>query len=127
MLSENCSCKFCVQSWPQKCVLGCVISRLRQQAESRNLGQPFLANSVHVLGFKFTADLRTFSYLATVPEVPVNHCRQSESPLKGSNIWKCLSPYYLIDRNCTVLFIHSVAKFCYGCRQKLRGSAWGDQ
>ena len=80
-----------------------------------------------VLRFKFTADLRTFSYLATVPEVPVNHCRQSESPLKGSNIWKCLSPYYLIDRNCTALFIHSVAMFCYGCRQKLRGSAWGDQ
>ena len=25
-----------VQSWPKKCVLGCVISQLRQQAESRN-------------------------------------------------------------------------------------------
>ena len=33
----------CVQSWPKKLVLGCVISPLRQQEESRNLGQPFLA------------------------------------------------------------------------------------
>ena len=29
--------------------LGCVISPLRQQAESRDLGQTFLANSVHCL------------------------------------------------------------------------------
>ena len=35
-----------IQSWPKKFVLGCVISPLRQQAESRNLGQTFLANSV---------------------------------------------------------------------------------
>ena len=24
----------------------------------------------------------------------------------------------------TALFVHSVAMFCYGCRKKLRGSAW---
>ena len=35
-----------LQSWPKKIVLGCVISPLCQQAESRNLGQTFLANSV---------------------------------------------------------------------------------
>ena len=35
-----------VQSWPKKCVLGCVISALRRQVESRNLGQTSLANSV---------------------------------------------------------------------------------
>ena len=35
-----------VQSWPKKFVLGCVISPLRQEAESRNLGQTFLAISV---------------------------------------------------------------------------------
>ena len=29
------------------CPVGCVISPLRQQVESRNLGQIFLANSVH--------------------------------------------------------------------------------
>ena len=40
--------QFYVQSWPKKCVLGCVISPLRQQAESRNLGHTFLANSVHL-------------------------------------------------------------------------------
>ena len=33
----------------KKCVLGCVISPLHQQAESRNLGQTFLANSVLLL------------------------------------------------------------------------------
>ena len=33
----------------QKSVIGCVISPLRQQAESRNLGQKCLANSVHTL------------------------------------------------------------------------------
>ena len=38
-----------LQSWPNKFVLGCVISPLRQQAESRNLGQTFLANSVRQL------------------------------------------------------------------------------
>ena len=32
-----------VQSWPKKVVLGCVMSPLRQQAESRNLGQTFSA------------------------------------------------------------------------------------
>ena len=37
---------FGLQSWPKKCVLGCVISPLRQLAESCNLlGQTFLANS----------------------------------------------------------------------------------
>ena len=36
-----------LQSWSKKCVLGCVNSPLRQQAESRNLGQTFLANSVN--------------------------------------------------------------------------------
>ena len=30
----------------KKCVLGCVISPLRQQVESHNLGHTFLANSV---------------------------------------------------------------------------------
>ena len=35
-----------IQSWPKKCVLGCMISPLRQQAELRNLGHTFLANSV---------------------------------------------------------------------------------
>ena len=35
-----------LQCWPKKFVLGCVISLLRQQAESRNLGQTFLVNSV---------------------------------------------------------------------------------
>ena len=41
--------QFYVQSWPKKCVLGCVISPLRQQAESRNLGKLYLANSVGLL------------------------------------------------------------------------------
>ena len=36
-----------LQSWPKKLALGCVISPLRHQAESNNLGQFFLANSVH--------------------------------------------------------------------------------
>ena len=31
-----------LQRWPNKFVLGCVISPLRQQAEPRNLGQTFL-------------------------------------------------------------------------------------
>ena len=35
-----------IQSWPKTFVLGCVISPLRQQAESRNLGHTFLASSV---------------------------------------------------------------------------------
>ena len=35
-----------LQSWPTKFVLGCGISPLRQQAESRNLEMTFLANSV---------------------------------------------------------------------------------
>ena len=35
-----------VQRWPKKFVLGCVISPLCQQAQSRNLGHTFLANSV---------------------------------------------------------------------------------
>ena len=36
----------CLQSWPKRFVIGCVISPLSQQAESRNLGHTFLANSV---------------------------------------------------------------------------------
>ena len=36
-----------VQSWPKKCVLGCVIPPAGAVARSRNLGQTFLANSVH--------------------------------------------------------------------------------
>ena len=43
-----------VQSWPKKFVLSCVISPLRQQAESRNLGHTFLANSVDALWNLFT-------------------------------------------------------------------------
>ena len=39
-------CSHAIQSWPKKFVLGCVISPLRQQAESRNLWRTFLANSV---------------------------------------------------------------------------------
>ena len=35
-----------LQSWPKKFVLGCVISPLRQQAESRTLGHTVLAISV---------------------------------------------------------------------------------
>ena len=35
-----------LQSWPKKCVLGCAILLLCQQAESRNLGHTFFANSV---------------------------------------------------------------------------------
>ena len=42
-----------VQSCPKKLVLGCVISPLRQQAESRNLmGHTFLAKSVVPFAFK---------------------------------------------------------------------------
>ena len=40
------SAKRKLQSWPKKFVLGCVISPLHQQGESRSLGQPFFANSV---------------------------------------------------------------------------------
>ena len=29
-----------------------------------------------------------------------------------------------VSRLCTALFCHSVSMFCYGCRLKLRGSAW---
>ena len=36
----------CIQSWSKKGILGCVISPLRPQAESRNLGHTLLANSV---------------------------------------------------------------------------------
>ena len=35
-----------VQSWPKKCVIGCVILPAGAVARSRNLGQTFLANSV---------------------------------------------------------------------------------
>ena len=39
-----------LQIWPKKFVLGCVISPLRQHAESRNLqGHTFFANSLHAL------------------------------------------------------------------------------
>ena len=42
-----CICmKLALQSLPKKFVLGCIISPLRQQAESSNLGHTFLANSV---------------------------------------------------------------------------------
>ena len=37
-----------VQSWPNKFVLGCVIPPADAVARSRNPGQTFLANSVHV-------------------------------------------------------------------------------
>ena len=44
---------YSIQSWPKKLVLGCVISPLRQQAESRNLmGHTFLAKSVVPFAFK---------------------------------------------------------------------------
>ena len=36
-----------LQSWPKKFVLGCVILPTSAVARSRNLGQTFLANSVH--------------------------------------------------------------------------------
>ena len=49
-----------VQRWPKKCILGCVISPLRQQAESRNLGQTFLANSLlESLSWTFWTKTRT--------------------------------------------------------------------
>ena len=37
-----------LQSWPKKFVLGCVIPPAGAVARSRNLGQTFLANSVHL-------------------------------------------------------------------------------
>ena len=36
----------CLQSWPKKCVLCCVILPAGAVARSGNLGQTFLANSV---------------------------------------------------------------------------------
>ena len=46
------SCLRHIQSWQKKFVLGCVIAPLRQQAESRNLGHTFLANSVCTVSAK---------------------------------------------------------------------------
>ena len=49
LLRGGASSLFRLQSWQKKCVLGCVISPLCQQAESRNLGHTFFANSVDML------------------------------------------------------------------------------
>ena len=49
------SINFKLQSWPKKFVLGCVISPLRQQEESRNLGHTFLTYSVIIRDY----DLQT--------------------------------------------------------------------
>ena len=44
-----------IQSWPNKFVLGCVIPPAGAVARSRNLGQTFLANSVHIWGIARTS------------------------------------------------------------------------
>ena len=47
-----------LQSWPKKFVLGCVTSPLLRQAESRNLGHTFLANSVGCSELAYLASMQ---------------------------------------------------------------------
>ena len=47
----------CVQSWATKFVLGCVISPLRQQPESRNLGHIFWS-TLHMLLLVYSVKVR---------------------------------------------------------------------
>ena len=55
-----------IQSWPKKFVLGCVISPLLRQAESRNLGHTFLANSVGCWELAYLASMQQPLHTANI-------------------------------------------------------------
>ena len=60
------------QSWPKKCVLGCVIPPAGAVARSRNIGKTFLSNSCTKKEFPFEAcgmavDGRTMSEVLSRP------------------------------------------------------------
>ena len=57
----------------KKRVLGCVISSLRQQAESRNLGETFLTNSVKS-GRSWTIPVPTMDNLRSARDDVPNRC-----------------------------------------------------